>query len=72
MRPARSDDRRSYSVVFFVEGFVMKRDLLTTKTPEQERQLEMARNVAHLKGKRSKQQQVHLLCTSLVKMIKGK
>ena len=50
----------------------MKRDLLTTKTPEQERQLEMARNVAHLKGKRSKQQQVHLLCTSLVKMIKGK
>lgn len=50
----------------------MKRDLLNTKTPEQEKQLEMARNVAQLKDKKSKGQQVHLLCQSPVRMIKGK
>jgi|GEM_PF-3029242 hypothetical protein len=50
----------------------MKRDLLSTKTPEQERQLEMARNIGHLKTKQSKQQQAHMLCVSLVRMIKGK
>lgn len=42
------------------------------KTPEQERQLEMARNIGHLKTKQSKQQQAHMLCVSLVKMIRGK
>jgi hypothetical protein len=50
----------------------MKRDLLNMKTPEQERQLEMARNIGHLKTKQSKQQQAHMLCVSLVKMIRGK
>lgn len=50
----------------------MKRDLLSTKTIEQGKQIEMAQNVARLKSKKSKQQQVHLLCSSLVRMIKGK
>lgn len=50
----------------------MKRDLLTAKTPEQEKQMDMARNIAMLKGKNSKRQQAHMLCLSLVKMIKGK
>ncbi|HEX8894429.1 MAG TPA: hypothetical protein VF783_13955 [Terriglobales bacterium] len=50
----------------------MKRDLLTAKTPEQERQLEMARNIGHLKTKQAKHQQATLLCRSLVRMIRGK
>lgn len=50
----------------------MKRDLLNTKTPEQERQMDLARNVAHLKEKQSKRQQVHLLCKSLIRSIRGK
>lgn len=50
----------------------MKRDLLTVKSPEQARQMDMARNIGHLKTKQSKQQQAHMLCVSLVKMIKGK
>jgi hypothetical protein len=50
----------------------MKRDLLSPKTLEQVKQMEMAQNVARLKGKKSKQQQVHMLCQSLVRMIKGK
>jgi hypothetical protein len=50
----------------------MKRDLLNMKTPEQESQLQMARNVASLRSKDAKRQQVHLLCRSLVRMIRGK
>jgi hypothetical protein len=50
----------------------MKRDLFNAKTPEQERQLEMARNVAALRSKDAKKHQVHMLCASLVRMIKGK
>jgi hypothetical protein len=50
----------------------MKRDLLTTKTPEQEKQLDMARNIGQLKDKQSKKQQARMLCQSLVRMIKGK
>lgn len=50
----------------------MKRDLLNTKTPEQDKQMKMAENVARLKTKQSKQQQVTLLCKSLVSMIRGK
>jgi hypothetical protein len=50
----------------------MKRDLFTGKSSEQEKQLQMARNIGHLKTKQSKQQQAHMLCVSLVKMIKGK
>ncbi|MBB5414071.1 hypothetical protein [Paraburkholderia atlantica] len=50
----------------------MKRDLFTGKSPEKEKQLQMARNIGHLKTKQSKQQQAHMLCVSLVKMIRGK
>jgi hypothetical protein len=50
----------------------MKRDLLTTKTPEQEKQMDMARNIGQLKDKQSKRQQARILCQSLVKMIRGK
>lgn len=50
----------------------MKRDLLTVKSPEQERQMDMARNIAMLKTKQSKRQQAHMLCLSLVRMIRGK
>jgi hypothetical protein len=50
----------------------MKRDLLNTKTPEQERQLDMARNIGQLKDRQSKKQQARILCQSLVKMIRGK
>lgn len=50
----------------------MKRDLLNTKTPEQEKQDAMARNIGQLKDKQSKQQQARMLCQSLVRMIKGK
>lgn len=50
----------------------MKRDLLNTKTIERIKQIEMAQNVARLKSRKSKQQQVHMLCQSLVKMIRGK
>jgi hypothetical protein len=49
----------------------MKRDLLKTKSPEQDRQLEMARNVGQLKNKSAKKQQAHVLCRSLVAMIKA-
>lgn len=51
---------------------MMKRDLLTMKTPEQEKQLQMARNIGQLRSKQSKKQQAHMLCASLVRMIKGK
>lgn len=50
----------------------MKRDLFNTKTPEQERQLEMAHNIGQLKDKKAKKQQAHVLCGSLVAMIKAK
>jgi hypothetical protein len=50
----------------------MKRDLLTTKTPDQEKQMDMARNIGQLKDKQSKKRQARMLCQSLVKMIKGK
>ena len=50
----------------------MKRDLFSAKTPVQERQIEMARNVGQLKDKQSKQQQVHLLCQSMIRMLRGK
>ncbi len=50
----------------------MKRDLFNTKTPTHERQLEMARNIGQLKDKQSKQQQVHLLCQSMIRMLRGK
>jgi hypothetical protein len=50
----------------------MKRDLLTLKTPEQEKKMDMARNIAMLKTKQAKRQQAHMLCASLVKMIRGK
>lgn len=50
----------------------MKRDLLNMRTPEHEKQLQMARNIGHLKTKQSKQQQAHMLCVSLIRMIKGK
>jgi hypothetical protein len=52
-------------------GDQMKRDLLTARTPEHEKQLDMARNIAMLKTKQSKRQQAHMLCASLVNMIKG-
>lgn len=47
-------------------------DLFKSKSDEAQRQDEMAQNVARLKSKKAKQNQVHLLCQSLVKMIKGK
>jgi hypothetical protein len=50
----------------------MKRDLLNMKTQEQEQQLEMARNISQLKDKKSKKQQAHVLCRSLVAMISTK
>jgi hypothetical protein len=50
----------------------MKRDLFNAKPPQHEEQNRMAANIAHLKSKKSKQQQAHMLCQSLVKMIKGK
>lgn len=50
----------------------MKRDLLNARTPEQERQMDMAKNIAMLKTKQSKRQQAHMLCVSLVRMIRGK
>jgi hypothetical protein len=58
--------------VFGCEVLVMKRDLFNSKTPEHERQMGMARNVAQLKDKQSKRQQVHLLCRSLIRSIRGK
>ena len=57
---------------FGYEGWTVKRDLLNMKTPEQERQIEMARQIGHLKSKAAKRQQAHMLCLSLVKMIRGK
>jgi hypothetical protein len=50
----------------------MKRDLLNTRTLEQEKQMKMAENVSRLKTKQAKQQQVTILCKSLVSMIRGK
>lgn len=50
----------------------MKRDLFTTKLPQHVEQDRMAANIAHLKTKPAKQQQAHMLCRSLVRMIKTK
>ncbi|QGZ66301.1 hypothetical protein [Paraburkholderia acidisoli] len=50
----------------------MKRDLLNMKPEMQRDQDRMATNIARLKSKKAKKQQAHLLCQSLVRMIKGK
>lgn len=50
----------------------MKRDLLNTRTLEQDRQMKMAENVSKLKTKQAKQQQVSLLCQSLIRTIRSK
>jgi hypothetical protein len=49
----------------------MKRDF-DTKAADKQHQMEMARNVGQLKNKESKRQQIHLLCQSLVRMIRGR
>ncbi|QGZ66389.1 hypothetical protein [Paraburkholderia acidisoli] len=49
----------------------MKRDLLNMKPEMQRDQDRMATNIARLKSKKAKKQQAHLLCQSLVRMIKG-
>ena len=55
-----------------MSGVPMKRDLLNTKTPEQEKQDAMALNIGQLKDKHSKKQQAHMLVLSLVSMIKAR
>lgn len=50
----------------------MKRDLFDGKTPEKEKQMEMARNIGQLKSKGAKRQQAHVLCQSLIRMLKVK
>lgn len=50
----------------------MKRDLFNTKTVEQQKQIDMARNIAQLKSKQAKRQQAHMLCQSLIRTIRSK
>lgn len=50
----------------------MKRDLFNPKTLEQDKQMDMAKNVSRLKTKQAKQQRVTLLCKSLISMIRSK
>lgn len=46
----------------------MKRDLLNMKTPEQERQMDLASKIARTRKKAEKHQLVTLLCASLAQM----
>jgi hypothetical protein len=50
----------------------MKRDLFTAKPAQHVEQDRMAANIANLKDKKAKRQQAHLLCSSLVSMIKAR
>lgn len=50
----------------------MKRDLLNTKPELHVQQDAMAKNIGRLKSKDSKKAQVHILCRSLVAMIKAR
>lgn len=50
----------------------MKRDLLNAKPELHVRQDDMARNIGKLKSKEAKKRQAHVLCRSLVAMIRGK
>jgi hypothetical protein len=47
-------------------------DLFSQETDTKRQQMDMAKNVARLKTKAAKQQQVHLLCRSLVRTIGSK
>lgn len=47
-------------------------DLLNAKTPEQQKQMDMARNIGHLRSKQAKRQQAHMLCLAMIRMIRGK
>lgn len=50
----------------------MKRDLFNPKPELYEKQDAMARNIGKLKNKDAKKAQVHVLCRSLVAMMKAR
>lgn len=50
----------------------MKRDLFNQKPDLHTRQDAMAKNIGRLKSKEAKKRQAHVLCRSLVAMIRGK
>lgn len=50
----------------------MKRDLFNQKPELHTQQDAMAKNIGKLKSKDAKKRQAHVLCRSLVAMIKGK
>ncbi|MEX3914845.1 hypothetical protein AB4Y43_01175 [Paraburkholderia sp. BR10872] len=50
----------------------MKRDLFNIKPDQQREQDRMAENIAKLSDPKAKKQQAHMLCRSLVAMIKAK
>jgi len=50
----------------------VKRDLFNQKPDIHTKQDAMAKNIGKLKSRLAKKQQAHVLCRSLVAMIKGK
>lgn len=47
-------------------------NLMNAKTPEQQKQMDVARNISHLRSKQAKRQQAHMLCLAMIRMIRGK
>ena len=47
-------------------------DLFKQRSSQHVEQDRMAENIGRLKDRKAKQQQAHLLCQSLVRMVKGK